>query len=179
MLKLIYIVLLALPVLVFGATSADTTATFNFVIPEIVAIDISNTDIVWDFSTMTGFDPANLPDTLAPTSPAAPHQQIDYLVWGLDGSTTWNLTVKGDADPGNGILLGDILYGESDASGTQPTSWTPFSTSEAEIQPASASTDENTNGWETTYQNYRVVIDGDETHTTGSSCTVTYTVQTL
>jgi len=177
--KLLYVMLLIAPVLVFGVgETASEDATFQFIIPEIVGVNITNANITWDFSNIgptvnpnnPAFPPASFATAVAyePSSPAArPYQTIDYLVWGF-GSTSWELTVKGDADPGNGIALGDIEYADS-----PPVLWTPFSTVAAQIQTGSA----NTDGWLTMYQDYHVLIDGDET--AGSSCVITYTITTL
>jgi hypothetical protein len=183
--KLIYVALLVLPVFVFGAIDTDGDASepadFEFIIPEIVGVVISDASITWDFSSMAGFPPASFPVYYEPTTPAArPYQTIDYLVWGF-GGTSWELTIEGDGDPldgGNpcGILLGDIEYAEDDGSGTLTSGWAPLSTSATAVQSGSAST----GGWATMYQDYQVNIDGDETITaTGATCTVTYTIQTL
>jgi hypothetical protein len=175
--RLICILLLVLPVLVFGATQSDD-AEFNFVIPEIVGIVVGG-DVEWDFGSMAGFPPAAFPAYYEPTTPAArPYQTIDYLVWGF-GSTSWELTVEGDGNPAPacGILLGDIEYAEDDGGGALVGGWTAFTTSGVAVQSGAAST----GGWLTMYQDYQVNIDGDEILTTGtgSSCTITYTIQTL
>ncbi len=174
--KLLYTALLVLPVFVFGASDFEE-AEFNFIIPEIVAIDISDASITWDFSSMAGFPPASFPAYYEPTTPIArPHQTIDYLVWGF-GSTSWELTVKGDdPSPACGILIGDIEYAEDDGLGTLTSGWTVFTTSAVAVKSGSANT---TDGWTTMYQDYQVNIDGDEILTGSSSSTVTYTIQTL
>jgi hypothetical protein len=182
--KLLYITLLVLPVFVFGEVDTDGDASeaaeFHFVIPEIVGIEISTAPVEWDFSAMAGFppDPFSLPEYYEPTTPAArPHQTIDYLVWGFGNSSSWQVTVAGDADPAPacGILLGDIEYAEDDGAGNLTSGWTAFTTTDAAIQTGSA----NTGGWATMYQDYQVNITGDETYTTDSYCTITYTIQTL
>ena len=178
--KLINIALLVLPVLVFGAVGTSPQsepADFNFIIPQIVGVEISDASITWDFSSMAGFPPASFPAQYEPTSPAArPYQTIDYLVWGF-GGTSWELTIAGDADPAPacGIAIGDIEYAEDDGSGSLVGGWTGLSTTATAVQSGAAST----GGWTTMYQDYQVNIDGDETNTGGSSCTVTYTIQTL
>jgi len=178
--KLLYITLLVLPIFVFGAVGVSPQsepADFNFVIPEIVGVQINEANIEWDFSSMAGFPPAAFPQDYEPTTPAArPYQTIDYLVWGF-GSTSWELTIEGNGDPGPacGILLGDIEYAEDDGAGALTSGWTALTTSAAAVQSGSAST----GGWATMHQDYQVNINGDETNTSGSSCTVTYTIQTL
>jgi hypothetical protein len=182
--KLLYITLLVLPIFVFGAVGVSPQsepADFNFVIPEIVGVQINEANIEWDFSSMAGFPPAAFPVYYEPTSPAArPYQTIDYLVWGF-GSTSWELTIEGNGPPGTtsgsacGIDLSDIEYAEDDGGGTLTGLWIPLSTTATAVQTGSAST----GGWATMYQDYQVNIDGDETNTSGSSCTVTYTIQTL
>jgi hypothetical protein len=179
--KLLYVSLLVLPVFVFGAIGigipASEPADFNFVIPEIVGILISDVSIEWDFSSMVGFPPAAFPAYYEPTTPAArPYQTIDYLVWGF-GGVSWELTIEGGGDPAPacGILLGDIEYAEDDGGGALVGGWTALTTSAVAVESGAA----NTGGWVTTYQDYQVNIDGDETNTSGSNCTVTYTIQTL
>jgi hypothetical protein len=179
--KVLYITLLVLPVFVFGDVDFDGDASepadFNFVIPEIVGVQINEANIEWDFSSMAGFPPAAFSAYYEPTTPAArPYQTIDYLVWGF-GSTSWELTVEGSGDPAPacGIPLGDIEYAEDDGGGALVGGWTSLTTSAVAVQSGAAST----GGWATMYQDYQVNIDGDETNTAGSSCTVTYTIQTL
>jgi hypothetical protein len=181
--KLIYVALLVLPVLVFGeigiGVPASEEAEFQFVIPEVVGVEISDASIIWDFSSgsMAGFPPVSFPAQYEPTSPAArPYQTIDYLVWGFGGAS-WELTIAGDGDPipACGIALGDIEYAEDDGSGSLVGGWTALSTTATAVQSGSA----NTGGWVTMYQDYQVSIDGDETNTGTSSCDVTYTIQTL
>jgi len=178
--NLICVLLLVLPVLVFGAIGVSPqseNAIFQFVIPEIVGVNINNANITWDFSTMAGFPPTAFPVYYEPTTPAArPYQTIDYLVWGF-GKASWELTVEGNTDPAPacGILLSDIEYAEDDGAGALLGGWTAFTTSAAAVQTGAAST----GGWSTMYQDYQVNIDGDEILSGGSSCTITYTIQTL
>jgi hypothetical protein len=179
--KLIYIALLILPVFVFGQSVGlspqSEQADFEFIIPEIVGVQIGTDPVQWDFSSMAGFPPVAFPAYYEPTTPAArPHQTIDYLVWGF-GSASWELTVEGSGDPAPacGILIGDIEYAEDDGEGSLVGGWAAFTTSAAAVQTGSA----NTGGWATMWQDYQVNIDGDETLTGISSCTVTYTIQTL
>jgi hypothetical protein len=175
--KLLYIALLVLPVFVFGEIDTDGDASedaeFRFVVPEIVAVQVPEATITWDFGTMAGFPPASFPQYYAPTSPAAaPQQTISYLVWGLgNGTTDWALTVAGGGDPGNGILLGDIEHSPDGSS------WDDFNLPAAADTLDSGNT--STGGWQTLDQYYQVNITGDETYTGGSSCTITYTIQTL
>jgi hypothetical protein len=179
--KLINIALIILPLFVFGEIDTDGDASepadFNFIIPEIVGVEIDAINIEWDFGTMAGFPPVSFPAQYEPTTPAArPYQTIDYLVWGFGGAS-WDLTVEGSGDPAPpcGIALGDIEYAEDDGSGSLVGGWTALTNSAVSIESGSAST----GGWMTTYQDYQVNIDGDEINTGGSSCTVTYTIQTL
>ncbi|MEJ2355161.1 MAG: hypothetical protein P8Y62_04570 [candidate division WOR-3 bacterium] len=179
--KLIYVAILVLPLFVFGeigiGVPASEEAEFQFVIPEVVGVEISDANIEWDFSSMAGFPPAAFPAQYEPTTPAArPYQTIDYFVWGFGGAS-WELTIAGNGDPSPacGIALGDIEYAEDDGAGALVGGWTALTTSAAVIESGSA----NTGGWATTYQDYQVNIDGNETNTGGSNCTVTYTIQTL
>ncbi len=183
--KLLYITLLVLPVFVFGAVGVSPRsepAVFNFMIPEIVGVQISDASITWDFSSMAGFPPAAFPQPYEPTTPAArPHQAISYLVWGLgDGTTNWELTVDGNADPAPacGITLAEIEYAEDDGTGTLIGPWTSFVVAPG---PAIDNGATSTGGWVTMYHDYQVNIDGDEIYPAGgtSSCTITYTIQTL
>ncbi len=170
--------LLVLPVFLFGAVGVSPQsepALFRFIIPEIVAVQINNATITWDFSSGL---PAVIPAYYPPTTPAAtPHQTIDYLVWGLGlgGNTDWELTVEGSGDPAPacGILLGDIEYAVD-----PPVAWTPFAVAPGNVIASGSS---STNGWQQINHDYQVYIDGDETYAPapGSSCTITYTIQTL
>jgi len=175
----LYLVFLVLPLLAFGVVGASPQseqADFNFIIPEIVGVQIGTDPVEWDFSAMAGFPPAAFPAYYEPTTPAArPYQTIDYLVLGF-GSTSWELTVEGNGDPAPacGILIGDIEYAEDDGLGAIGA-WTAFTTSAVAVQSGAA----NTGGWVTMYQDYQVNITGDEILTGGSSCTITYTIQTL
>lgn len=177
-----YISLLVLPLLAFGAVGVSPQsepADFEFIIPEIVGVQISTDPVQWDFGSMAGFPPAAFSAYYEPTTPAArPHQTIDYLVWGFgNGSTSYELTVEGNGDPAPacGILLGDIEYAEDDGTGTLTSGWTAFTTSAVAVETGATST----GGWLTTYQDYQVNITGDEVFTANSSCTITYTIQTL
>ena len=179
--KVLYIALLVLPVFVFADIDTDGDASepadFEFIIPEIVGVQISDASIIWNFGTMAGFPPASFPAYYEPTTPAArPYQTIDYLVWGF-GGVSWELTIEGDADPAPacGILIGDIEYAEDDGGGALVGGWTALTTSAVAVESGAAST----GGWATLYQDYQVNIDGDEVNTGSSSCTVTYTIQTL
>jgi hypothetical protein len=180
--KLICVLFVVLPVLVFGVTGPSpqsVAAQFQFVIPQIVGVQIGTTPVIWDFGSMAGFPPAAFPAYYEPTTPAVrPHQTIDYLVWGFGApSTSWQLRVSGNGDPAPacGILLGDIEYAEDNGAGGLITGWNPFTTSAVAVKSGAGST----GGWLRMYQDYQVNIDGDEILSGGSSCTITYTIQTL
>jgi hypothetical protein len=181
--KLIYVSLLVLPVFVFGQSwgvdSTGTVADFEFILPSIVAINVSNSTIQWNFSDPTlnannpAFPPAAFPEYYEPTSPnARPYQTIDYLVLFAGVTVDWELRVVGDGDPAPacGIALDEIEY-----AANPPVAWTPFSTTAAAVASGSGVT----GGWQSLDQNYRVEINGDETNTAYSTCQITYTIQTL
>jgi hypothetical protein len=180
--KLICVFLLVLPVLVFadvGIGSAQEPADFEFILPSIVAVLLSDANITWDFTDITvnannpAFPPAAFPEYYEPSSPnTRPSQTIDYLVMFAGASVDWELTVEGGGDPAPacGITLGEIEYADN-----PPAGWTAFSTTPAVIQSGSGST----SGWDQMEHNYRVGIDGNESNTASSSCVITYTIQTL
>jgi hypothetical protein len=180
--KLLYVVLLVVPVLVFGDVgigSAAEDAEFEFILPSIVAVYISNASIVWDFANVSSnannpaFPPASFPEYYEPSSPnVRPYQTIDYLVMFAGATVDWELTVVGDGDPAPacGIAIDEIEY-----AANPPVAWTPFSTTAAAVASGSGTT----SGWQSLDQNYRVEIDGDEANTASSTCTITYSIQTL
>ncbi len=180
--KLLYVMLLVIPVLIFasvGIGSAAEPAIFNFIIPQVVGVEIGTDPVQWDFGNMPGFppDPFSFPAYYEPTTPPnRPHQTIDYLVWGFGGAD-WELMVEGNGDPAPacGIPLGDIEYLEDDGVGGELTAWVPFTTSGVAVKSGNA----NTGGWAKMYQDYQVNITGDEILTGGSTCTITYTIQSL
>ncbi|MEO0293689.1 MAG: hypothetical protein ABIN61_05655, partial [candidate division WOR-3 bacterium] len=54
--NLLYVLGLVLPVFVFGAWgigSASEDATFEFILPSIVAVTLDNSSIQWDFTDIT------------------------------------------------------------------------------------------------------------------------------
>lgn len=180
--KLLYVMLLVVPVLVFadvGIGSASEPADFEFILPSIVAVQISNANITWDFNDVTvnlnnpTFPPAAFPEYYEPTSPnARPYQTIDYLVMFAGATVDWELTVVGDGDPAPacGIAIDEIEY-----AADPPVAWTAFSTTAAAVASGSGVT----GGWQSLDQNYRVEINGDEANTASSTCTITYSIQTL
>ena len=180
--KLLYVVLLVVPFLVFGDVgigSASEDAEFEFILPSIVAVEISSANITWDFNDVTVnlnnpvFPPAAFPEYYEPTSPnTRPYQTIDYLVMFAGATVDWELTVVGDGDPAPacGIAIDEIEY-----AANPPVAWTAFSTTAAAVARGSGTT----SGWQSLDQNYRVEIDGDETNTASSTCTITYSIQTL
>jgi hypothetical protein len=180
--KLICVLLLVLPVLVFagvGIGSAQEPADFEFILPSIVAVLLSDASITWDFTDITvngnnpAFPPAGFPEYYEPSSPnVRPYQTIDYLVMFAGASVNWSLTVAGGSDPAPacGIDLDEIQYADN-----PPAGWTAFSTTAAVLQSGSGST----SGWDQMEHNYRVEIDGDESNTASSSCTITYTITAL
>lgn len=181
--KLVYLMLAVVPLLVFadvGIGSAQEPADFEFILPSIVAVLISDASITWDFTDVSvnannpAFPPASFPEYYEPTTPnARPYQTVDYLVMFAGGATNWQLTVEGDGDPAPacGITLGEIAYADD-----PPVAWTPFAVAPAVIDNGSGPT----NGWLSLDHNYRVEIDGDESNPgTDPTCTITYTIQTL
>jgi hypothetical protein len=180
--KLLCVLLLVLPVLVFadvGIGSAQEPADFEFILPSIVAVLLSDASITWDFTDITvnannpAFPPAAFPEYYEPSSPnTRPYQTVDYLVMFAGASVNWSLTVEGDGDPAPacGITLGEIEYADN-----PPAGWTAFNTTPAVIQSGSGST----SGWDQMEHNYRVGIDGGESNTASSSCTITYTITAL
>jgi len=186
--KLIYVMLLVVPVLVFagvGIGSADDAADFDFILPSVVAVFLSDAAITWDFndigptvnSNNPEFPPADVSDFplyYEPSSPSArPYQTVDYLVMFAAADVDWSLTVVGDGDPNPacGITIDEIEY-----AANPPVAWTAFSTTAAVV----ASGTGVTGGWVSLEQNYRVEIDGDEVNGgANSTCTITYSIQTL
>jgi hypothetical protein len=177
-----YISLLVLPLLAFGAVGVSPqseSADFEFILPSIVAVLLSDASITWNFNSIDAnlnnpaFPPAGFPAYYEPSSPnVRPYQTVDYMVMFVGGATNWQLTVEGDGDPspGCGITLGEIEYADN-----PPAGWTPFAIAPAVI----ASGTGTTSGWRSLDHNYRVEIDGDETITASSTCVITYTIQTL
>jgi len=142
------------------------------------SIEITSSSVTWDFNSMAGFPPSVFPASFAPTAPSAlPHQTISYRVAGGGRLTFWMLLVEGNGDPfpDCGIALADIEYVKTDDAGNAIGSWRSFTTFPIPIRTGSG----NTKGWQELYQNYRVSIDGDETYTPGSSCTITYTISPI
>ncbi len=178
----IYLSLLVLPLFVFGAVGASPqseSADFEFILPSIVAVLLSDASITWDFGSIDlnlnnpAFPPAAFPEYYEPSSPnVRPYQTIDYMVMFIGAATDWQLTVEGDGDPAPacGITLGEIEYADN-----PPVAWTPFAVAPAVI----ASGTGTTSGWQSMDHNYRVEIDGDESNTASSTCVITYTIQTL
>lgn len=179
---IIYITLLVLPVFVFGAVGASPQsepADFEFILPSIVAVLISDANITWDFNGIDVnlnnpvFPPAAFPEYYEPSSPnVRPYQTVDYMVMFIGAVTNWQLTIEGDGDPAPacGITLGEIEYADD-----PPGAWTPLAVAPAVV----ASGVGTTAGWQSLDHNYRVEIDGDETNTASSTCIVTYTIQTF
>jgi len=186
--KLLYVMLLVVPVLVFadvGIGSAAEDAEFEFILPSVVAVELDNPNITWDFNAIgpavnpnnPEFPPADVSDFplyYEPSSPSArPYQTVDYLVMFAAADVDWRLSVIGDGNPNPacGITIDEIEY-----AANPPAAWTAFGTVAAEI----ASGTGVTGGWASLEQNYRVEIDGDEVNGgANSTCTITYTIQTL
>ncbi len=180
--NLIYITLLVLPVLVFGAVGVspqNEPADFEFILPSIVAVLLSDASITWDFGSIDvnlnnpAFPPAAFPAYYEPSSPnVRPYQTVDYLVMFIGGATNWQLTIEGDGNPAPacGIDLDEIEY-----AANPPGAWTSLAIAPAVVASGAGTT----SGWQSLDHNYRVEIDGDETITASSTCTITYTIQTL
>lgn len=178
----VLMVVLILPLLVFANWSingpASDTTQFEFQIPTVVAINVANTNITWNFANIDNnannpaFPPPSFPEYYEPSTPNTRHyQQIDYLVWGF-GATSWNISIEADGsiNPSCGINVSDIEFTEDAAS----PSWTALSTTAQDFESGNA----NTGGWQNVTQDYRVQITGDETQTASSTVDVIYTIQT-
>ena len=178
----LFLPLLVLPLFVFGAAGPSPqseAADFEFILPSIVAVVLSDAAITWDFGNIAVnlnnpvFPPAAFPAYYEPSSPnVRPYQTVDYMVMFIGGATNWQLTVVGSGDPvpACGIALGEIAYADN-----PPGAWTAFALVPAVIASGSGTTA----GWQQLEHNYRVEIDGDETGTASSTCTITYTIQTI
>ena len=178
----LYISLLVLPVFAFGAVGASPqseSADFEFILPSIVAVLLSDANITWDFGNIgvnannPVFPPPVFPEYYEPSSPnVRPYQTVDYMVMFIGGATNWQLTIQGSGDPAPacGITIDEIEYADN-----PPGAWTPFAVAPAVVASGAGTT----NGWLSLDHNYRVEIDGDETNTASSTCVITYTIQTL
>ena len=184
--KKIFYLFLLLPIITQGVSSTGVgvdKTTANLVVPmgiiDIVWINVQRNTITWDFNEIDRnannppFPPPSFPEYYEPSRPNRRYyQRIRYRVRGiLWPADNWALSIAGAGDPAPpcGILLTDIEYGDG-AAGV----WTPLSTVPAVL----ASGTGDTGGWRTMFQDYRVMIDGDETNTAGSSTTIIYTIQT-
>jgi hypothetical protein len=146
---------------------------------DIVWINVQRNTITWDFNEIErnennpSFPPTSFPEYYEPSRPnRRNYQRIRYRVRGiLWPADNWALSIVGAGDPAPpcGILLPDIEYGDG-AAGV----WSPLSTVPAVL----ASGTGDTGGWQTMFQDYRVLVNGDETNTSGSTTTIIYIIQT-
>ncbi len=144
-----------------------------------VTITIQRNTITWDFNRIDQnannppFPPAVFPEYYEPTQPRRRrYQRIRYSVRGFGGPAgNWEVTIAGAGDPAPtcGILLSDIEYGDA-AAGV----WSPLGTVPQVLVSGSGDIRRQQN----LFQDYRVMIEGNETNTSGSTTTIIYTIQT-
>jgi len=145
---------------------------------DIVSIRIRRNTITWDFNEIDRndnnppFPPTSFPEYYEPSRPNTRYyQRIRYRVRGRGWPAgNWEVSIAGAGDPAPacGILLSDIEYGDG-AAGV----WSPLGTVPQVLVSGSGDI-----GQTNLFQDYRVMLTGDETNTDGSTTTIIYMIQT-